>query len=60
MRCDIILASFLERSFLHSTLKSGFCIWSSYGEFWMTEPCNTSPRFSTALMMSAGLQNGRL
>jgi len=41
-------------------LKSDFDICTSYGEFWMTEPWSTSPRFSTAFVTSAGLQKGRV
>ena len=42
----------------HITLKSVLPMKMSYGEFWITEPWSTSPRFSTAEMVSVGLQKG--
>ena len=32
---------------------------TSYGEFWITAPCSTSPRFSACLTRLSGRQKGR-
>jgi hypothetical protein len=52
------LASASERVFRQRTLNWASDMRISYGEFLITEPCSTSPKFSAALITSTGRQNG--